>query len=284
MMVVLCRTPGDGQRLCQVIDAIGQSRITSYQTKLQAAAEKSKLQHAAAMVYIKTKEGSGFPNMTWVPGSLEEHRILPESLGTFGSPWLCAGGQGSFRYGPEDIPFSGFGHFLHGVSGTVLVMAWPVSFLVGLAVDTEDGMKPFSGMKKDIFDQTVQTQVFHTLLRKGQSVWIPGGYCDCHVSLQDTLVSHTLLVPYMNTTLVSAINTNAREAVVGAFQRFLRAIDTKVNKPWGQIGPAFILWLRGTFGDVAALSEVLGDESDDDHGNGNDAADDSATIDPNIGS
>ena len=88
----------------------------------------------------------------------------------------------------------------------------------------------------------------------------------------------------MNTTLVSAIHADVREAVVSAFQRFMRAIDTRVKKPWGQIGPAFIVWLRGTLGDVAALSEVLDDESDDDHGNGNAAADDSATIDGNIGS
>ena len=52
MMVVLCRTPGDGQSLFQVIDAIGQSRIASYQAKLQQAAETSKLEHAAVMAFI----------------------------------------------------------------------------------------------------------------------------------------------------------------------------------------------------------------------------------------
>ena len=97
-------------------------------------------------------------------------------------------------------------------------------------------------------------------------------------------MSHAALVPYMNASMVSAVRANACDSLISSFQWFMRREDVKARKPWGQIGPAFILWLRGTFGDVAALSEVLGDESDDDHGNGNDAADDSATIDPNIGS
>lgn len=96
-------------------------------------------------------------------------------LGPSGLPGYWQAARALFATGPEDIPFSGFGHFLHGVSGTVLVMAWPVSILVELAVNAEDGIRTFASMSRDNFAHTVQTHVFHTLLRKGQSVWIPGG-------------------------------------------------------------------------------------------------------------
>ena len=233
------------------------------------------------MAFIKAKEGSKYLSMTWVPGSLRDKNVLPESLGTFGSPWLLASGQGSFRHGPEDIPFSGFGHFLHGVSGTVLVMAWPVSILVELAVNAEDGIGTFASMSRDSFAHTVQTHVFHTLLHKGQSVWIPGGYYDCHVSLQDTTVSHTIVVPYINASQVTAICASSRDAVVSAYQRFLRVIEAKAKKPWGQIGNAFRIWLQGALGDLPLRDDM--DEPDSDDGTLKAMDNDSAPNDGTIG-
>ena len=181
----------------------------------------------------------------WVPRALKDANRLPESTGTFGSPWLLASGQGSFRHGYNDIPFFGFGHFLHGLTGTLFVCAWPVSVLRDLAVAADNGLGTFAAVRKESFKATVEKKCFHTLLRHGQTIWIPAGWCEVQIALQDTDMSLAVLIPYMTTTFVSELPPDERDLMTSGFRMWSRKASVKDAKPWKTFCPAFMTWVKG---------------------------------------
>lgn len=252
--------------MASVISAIGESRIDSYVKKLQETASASVLEKPVTMVRMNVvKEGSDMKDLNWVPPSLKELGALPESLGSFGSPWLLRNAMGSFRHGPIEIPFFGFGHFLLGLSGTVFVCAWPLSILTDLAVTPENGLETLAGMPKASFKAHMDGQCFHAVLHQGQCLWIPNGWGEVIVSLQDSLVSHCIVVPFMSDKLISPMKLAVRQASIACFCRWSSGAsdDSALKKPWSDLCPAFLTWLRGNLAEENFIQDSAAEVDSD---------------------
>ena len=62
----------------------------------------------------------------WVPQAWKAEHCVPESIQTFGSPWMLVGGPGSARLGASKWPCMGIGQFLVVVHGAITLASWPL--------------------------------------------------------------------------------------------------------------------------------------------------------------
>ena len=203
----------------------------------------------ATVAHLKmTPEGN--PNDTyeefeWVPTGMAKSKFVPESVRSFGSPWLFRHSACVFRHGTVMHPFSGIGQFLVGVKGKVLVIAWDMHDMATQNVIWDHGMDFFSKKRAKDVPELVKNFTFHCVISPKDTVWIPYAFQCMIIGLPEFPVSEYLMIPFPSARLAADAFS-----LLGVWQTMLRAhtvfIESQPVKPWTLIGKEFLSWFSST--------------------------------------
>ena len=81
-----------------------------------------------------------YENFEWIPHAMSIAKFAPESVRSYGSPWLFRQGAGYLRHGIAMHPFSGIGQYIVGLSGAVFIAAWDLNELAPQNVAFDGGL------------------------------------------------------------------------------------------------------------------------------------------------
>jgi len=106
--------------------------------------------HPSAIASVSYKRTS-LKDQSWVPASLRNHSLMPDSPGTLGRPWAWACLPGHFRHGPTSFPSWGVGQFLFGHHGRTYVLVFEGEHFLKLGIPLDTVVQRFNAMASQEF-------------------------------------------------------------------------------------------------------------------------------------
>ena len=199
-----------------------------------------------------------FLECAWVPGSLRSANTLPESLASFGTPYFFRQREATFRFGTDTWPLCGCGGFLVQVTGSSLVILWPVQWNADMNVDMDNAWAWFGSMHHKDFAQFWDSECWHVLLDETEVVWIPYGY----VSVQITLTSkdsESIWIPYVSPKLALELPHNVLASLCRCYEKSVA--EASEGDELNVVYQPFAAWLRDMHRQVeASLDDTLPDD------------------------
>ena len=206
---------------------------------------------ASVNAYVKVSpKGAGqdtYEEFHWVPKSLSEAKMLPESVRTFGSPWYFRQSAAQYRFGVTMHPMSGIGQFLVGDTGVFWLVAWNCTELLKSNIQVDKGFEYLTQLKtKQMLEFLAGSGVIHCLVKPGSAVWIPYGYQCVTVPMTQPSAVDYVVVPFCNIRLATETMTDYEstaffDGLIKEYKAFLAAAQ---DKPWPSIGPLLVQWLE----------------------------------------
>ena len=151
-----------------------------------------------------------YAKQQWVPLSTRKAGVVLECLLTFGCPALIGHYHYGFRSTMCELPAYGLGKFILGLTGSFAMFTWPMSIVVGMAVQPHDAVSWLAAaLTKQFVDYT--RTLLHMIVTPGSVVWIPPGFNELNVSLEESFTA--LAIPLYSSVLVRALGTGTSDIV-----------------------------------------------------------------------
>ncbi len=227
-----------------VLDTDLGSRVTDAVAKLSA----HMLENPSAPLGIcrmsnKSTEDKEFDSMLWLPEALRRATEAPESVGSFGAPWMCTMRPYACRFTPNEFPSLGFSHLAVVHSGRMAVLAWDIKL-----TDNHDLRLCqahhwiMTQSRHDISGFMSRKSVVHCKLEPRDSVWIPNGWACMWVNL-GTVACDAALIPVLSSArALREVTPSVLREVCQAGKDFVAC--NSGFPAWSQsLGPALKGWL-----------------------------------------
>ena len=126
-----------GAAVLKATDALNTERVNTYVA--QSIGYYAKHRSSGAVKRMPPKGagagGDTFESLKWVPEPWVRLELVPEALREHGSPWLLSTKAAGARFMNSGIPCPGIGHFLIVVTGTVIVITWPMKAVLEMGCE-----------------------------------------------------------------------------------------------------------------------------------------------------
>ena len=230
---------GAGASLRRLPEAITEERIKTGKVSLAKHIQDSGFCSSLLRLVPRGGTSDTFEKNQWLPPCMLKEGFVPEGCRTFGCPWLFYNLPASFRLDSWHTPLPGTGRFLHVLSGTFLVLTWPLKAVAGRGSNIQDSFKFLSDLSYQAFDKFMDKHAQHYVLESSGSCWIPYGHqvaMVCHANSDVGLMMH---VPILNVALASQCDT---VDLVRQWSKAFVDVHIEANKdPWPSVGPVFFV-------------------------------------------
>ena len=147
-----------------------------------------------ARVLAKTKEGEavraeGTLPTEWFGSDAAE----PAGLSNFAPLWVCGSKQYGWRYGPQQLPFPGIGHFIHCHEGDCSAIMWPMQSVLDEGGQVSTVTEFFTTKSTTDFGRFMEKHACWVAMAEGSSLWVPFGWYGSLITTSDQgiqLVQH----------------------------------------------------------------------------------------------
>jgi hypothetical protein len=155
-----------------------------------------------AIQRLRPKGGliDSFELWEWIPKSLMKRKQIPQSVQSFGSPWILGGLPGTCRNAhPSQWDLQGMGQFLHVLAGSCFVVTFPFRDAMERGASWSQASSWLLDLNLPGFTTFAAESFKAASLTKDSSMWIPYGWATLLITkMSSPGPSLVLHIPYLN--------------------------------------------------------------------------------------